>query len=228
MERERYIDAVLFDFGGVFTDSPFAAVAALAAELDVEPARLLELVFGPYHDDTDHPWHRVERGELALAEARELIIELGEREGIESDPFRVLAMLRTGGEARAQVVERVRRLRTDGYRTAIVTNNAREFREAWLSLLPFHELFDTIVDSSEEGVRKPDPKIYLRALERLGGIAPERAVFLDDFPGNVDGAVRVGIHGIVVGDDPQDALAALDELLARPAERKLEIQDANS
>ena len=47
------------------------------------------------------------------------------------------------------------------------------------------ELFDTIVDSSHEGVRKPNPVIYFTALERLGVANPAHAVFLDDFEGNV-------------------------------------------
>ncbi|MDJ0789766.1 MAG: HAD family phosphatase, partial [Myxococcota bacterium] len=64
------LDAVLFDFGGVFTPSPFTAVADYGASLGIEPARFVEAVFGPYSEDTDHPWHRVERGEIPLLEAR--------------------------------------------------------------------------------------------------------------------------------------------------------------
>ncbi len=62
----REIHAVLFDFGGVFTDSPFAALEELSDELGIGPRELLEIVFGPYDDDTDHPWHRLERGEVSL------------------------------------------------------------------------------------------------------------------------------------------------------------------
>jgi putative hydrolase of the HAD superfamily len=64
------------------------------------------------------------------------------------------------------------------------------------------------------GLRKPDPRIFRHALERLGGVAPERAVFLDDWAGNVAAAQRVGLHGVVVGDPPDAALAALERLLA--------------
>ena len=49
---------------------------------------------------------------------------------------------------------------------------------------------------------------------RLGGVAPERAVFLDDWAGNVAAAQRVGLHGLLVGDPPDAALAALERLLA--------------
>jgi HAD superfamily hydrolase (TIGR01509 family) len=64
------------------------------------------------------------------------------------------------------------------------------------------------------GCRKPDPRIFEIALERLGGVAPERALFLDDHPGNIAGARAAGITGILVPeDDPAPALEELDRLL---------------
>jgi epoxide hydrolase-like predicted phosphatase len=208
----RPLDAVLFDLGGVFTESPFAVAEQVGQKLGARPGRLIEIVFGPYHADTDHPWHRLERGELSLEAAREEIIALGASEGLDSDPYRVLALLAPSGGARSEMVACVRRVRAHGCRTALVTNNAREFREAWLSLLPFHELFDVIVDSSEVGMRKPNPEIYRHALRELGGIVPTRAVFLDDFEGNVAAAIRLGLQGILVGPDPSAAIAELDAL----------------
>ncbi len=205
------IEAVLFDFGGVFTASPFDAAGD-----DV----LRELIFGPYHEDTDHPWHRLERGELALADARAAIIELGRRKGVEADPFRMFERMGSDGGgrgARASFVERARDLRDAGYRTALVTNNVREFRRAWRRLVPVDELFEVVVDSSEVGVRKPDPAIFRLALERLGGLDPERALFLDDFDGNLVAARELGIRCVLVEPDPAAALAALDELLSARA-----------
>ncbi len=208
----RAYDAVLFDLGGVFTDSPFAAARSLGEELGADPMRVMEIVFGPYHDDTDHPWHRLERGELSFDEARAEIIAIGEREGLDVDPMVVLMKL-GGGETRREMVDRVRRLRSAGYRTAIVTNNAHEFRDAWRAILPFDELFDEIVDSCQLGVRKPDPRIFLHALDRLGGIDPKRAVFLDDYEANVRAAADLGMLGILVGEDPSQALYELDRVI---------------
>jgi putative hydrolase of the HAD superfamily len=110
------------------------------------------------------------------------------------------------------MVEVVRRLRSDGYRTALVTNNVREFGDTWRAMVPLAELFDVVVDSCEVGMRKPNPAIYHHALAALGDVAPERAVFLDDAPGNVDGARRAGLAAILV-DDPDEAIEALWELL---------------
>lgn len=206
------IQAVLFDFGGVFTDSPFAVFEEAAAELGSTPDAVLDVVFGPYDRDTDHPWHRLERGELSLLDAREAIIALGAERDIDLDPLRILARMSVGGGAREAVVACTRSLRADGYGTALVTNNVREFRDGWRSLIPVDELFDHVVDSSEVGIRKPDPAIFHHALE-LVGCAPERAIFLDDFAGNVEAARRLGIRGVLVEADPAPALAELTRLL---------------
>ncbi len=209
------IEAALFDFGGVYTQSPFRVAESLGSDLGAEPGRLLEIVFGPYQEDTDHPWHRLERGELTLEQARQEILVLGEREGIEADPYQLFA--RMGGErvARQPMVEMTRRLQESGFQTALVTNNAREFRDAWRSMLPGDELFDVVIDSSEVGLRKPNPEIFLLTLQRLGGIAPEQAVFIDDFEGNLRAAAALGMLTVRVDNDPTEALAKLEALLDR-------------
>ena len=73
--------------------------------------------------------------------------------------------------------------------------------------------YKATVDSSAVGLRKPDPAIFRLALERLGGVAPERAVFLDDLAGNVQAAANLGIHGVLVGEDDAAVIATLDGLL---------------
>jgi epoxide hydrolase-like predicted phosphatase len=206
------VNAVLFDFGGVFMDSPFAAVRAFGAQKGIAPERVLELIFGAYDTDTDHPWHRLERGELSLADAREAIMTLGEPDH-RIDLFEALGSL-TRAKIRDDVIDVARAARTNGVKTAIVTNNVREFGDGWRSMLPVDELFDAVIDSAHVGVRKPDPRIFHMTLERLGGIAPQDAVFLDDFHGNVTAAERLGMRGILVEEDHRPAIALLRTLLA--------------
>jgi epoxide hydrolase-like predicted phosphatase len=205
------IEAALWDYGGVFTPSPFAAASAYAATLGVESDVLIEVVFGAYDSDSDHVWHRLERGELRFSDALAQIARAAEVAGFRFEAGEMFASMRGDDVDRTIVVEAVRGVRARGIRTAIVTNNIREYGDAWRGQLPLDELFDTIVDSSHEGVRKPNPVIYHTALERLGVSHPSRAVFLDDFEANVVAARVLGMHGIVVGPDPR---AALDELLA--------------
>ncbi len=210
-EVVRPFDAVVFDFSGVVVSSAFGVLTAvLGDQLDEDAA--LELLLGPYDRDTDHPWHRVERGELELmAWARHVEAEAADR-GLQVDWDAVRRMF---GEMTVHdvVVDRVVALRADGYRTALLTNNVKEGSDTWRALVPVDDLFDVVVDSSSVGMRKPDPRIFALTLERLGGIEPARAVFLDDHPGNVDGARRAGLAAILVAD-PADAVAELDALLA--------------
>ena len=212
--RSGPVEAILFDFGGVYTGSPFGAIDALGDELGLGPGVLRDLVFGPYDRDTDHPWHRLERGELSMGEAVEGILAGAAARDVTLDIGQVFAKMGSSGGVRETVVQRTRELRDRGYRTGLVTNNLAEFRDGWRGLIPVDDLFEVIVDSSEVGLRKPNPAIYELTLERLGGLAPERAVFLDDFEGNLVAARNVGMHAILVPPDPQPALDELETLLA--------------
>jgi putative hydrolase of the HAD superfamily len=111
------------------------------------------------------------------------------------------------------VLDRVVDLRRRGYRTAVVTNNFNEIIALWRARVDLDGLFDTVVDSCRVGVRKPDAAIYRLTLERLGGVAPEEAVLLDDFEANLAGARAIGMHGVFVGADTGAALAELERLL---------------
>jgi len=205
---------VIWDYGGVFSGSPFDAMAGVAREMGVDPRRYLEIVFGPYATDTDHPWHRLERGETTLTNARDEIIEIGRRDGIDADPFHLFTAMGGGGDMRGEVVDFARDLKASGLGSALVTNNALEFRDYWRRSIPLDELFHHVIDSSEVGLRKPDPRIFELALEKLG-VDAASTVFLDDYAGNVEAARRVGIHGLLVTEAYEDALSELSRLLGR-------------
>jgi FMN phosphatase YigB (HAD superfamily) len=86
---------------------------------------------------------------------------------------------------------------------------------SWARGIDVDALFDTVIDSCEVGVRKPNPAIYELTLERLGGLPPEEAVLLDDFEINLAGARALGIHGALVTGDTDAALTTVESLLAR-------------
>ena len=206
-------DAVLWDYGGVFTPSPFAAAHAYARAQDADPEIMVQIVFGSYDTDSDHAWHRLERGELTFVDALAVISADAQAAGMRFDTGEMFSGMVVDDIDRTVVIEAVRAVRARGLRTAIVTNNIREYGDAWRARLAIDELFDLVVDSCEEGVRKPDPAIFHTALDRLGVDDPGRAVFLDDFEGNLVAARAIGMHGILVGPDPRPALAELAALL---------------
>ena len=206
-------DAVLWDFGGVFSESPFSALEALAREREIEAERLHDAIFGPYDQDGDHPWHRLERGEIDFLSAREGIQAHARERGFEADPIELFVRMGANGGIRGEVLELASRIKAGGYRAAIVTNNAREFRERWVRSIPVEAICHEIVDSSEIGIRKPDPRIFEHALVRLGGIAPDRALFVDDFPANVEAARALGLHGVLMGDDYHEAIREIEALI---------------
>lgn len=212
---QRMVDAVIFDLGGVImrNGKPSDFTRRYA---DHDPALVAELVMGPHHLDTDHPWHRVERGEITLAECRDLTKALLAEAGV--FPTEAAPKPPSGAAAPAfqfelstPMVEFVHDARRAGLPVAILTNNVREFRQWWWPLMDFDATFDVIVDSHEVGMRKPDPAIYIHTLDVLGAKAA-RTAFLDDLMANVEAANAVGLHGILVSEDPSAAITRAREL----------------
>jgi epoxide hydrolase-like predicted phosphatase len=209
------IEAVIFDYGGVLSTTPFAGIAEYERKMGYPEKSLAQLLFGrgaspqgPTEDLPDHDWHLLETGRLTLDEFHQRLVERSEAAlGRPLDLGHYAQFLRElGVGVHWMMVHRVRELRAAGYRTAILTNNVKEWGNYWKSSIPL-DLFDEIVDSCDVGLRKPDPAIYRLTCERLM-VAPEAAVFLDDTRRHVEAARQVGLHAILV----RDPWAALDEL----------------
>lgn len=207
------IKAVIFDFGGVFTDSPFHAVSAYGEKIGASQQQVSDIVFGGYAVDSDHPWHKVERGEISLESAREGIMALGRKQDLEVDIWDVfMSMAENGGGLQEDLVGYVSTIRAAGLATGIITNNVAEFRDHWRGMLPVAELFDFVVDSSEVGMRKPNPAIFEKALT-ISGFRAEQVIFVDDFEGNVLAAEAMHIRSILVDGDGAKTIADLDAIL---------------
>ena len=206
----RAIDSVIFDFGGVLAANgrPSDFNALVPPE---HRERLGHIMTGVPGTDGDHPWHRVERGEITLAEARAGHRALLAEAGIELQLPEAGAAPRIVFRPNEPVVALVHELKAAGFRLGVLTNNVLEFRENWRAMLPFDDLFDDIVDSHEVKMRKPNPAIYQLALARLGAEAG-RTAFLDDVAANVEAAERVGMRGVVVDEDPTLAVATVRRL----------------
>jgi putative hydrolase of the HAD superfamily len=199
------IKAVLFDFGGVISSSPFEAFGHLETERGLPPDFIRTV---NATDPDTNAWAKLERGEVDLQtfgllwsdEARALGHELDGR----------LVLERLAGEIRPKMVDAIRTCRTK-YKTACLTNNFTR-AEAILSdeVAAVYSLFDVILESRVLGVRKPDPRFYELACEALD-VEPEECVFLDDLGVNLKPARALGMHTIKVSD-PDAALTELGEL----------------
>lgn len=209
--------AVLFDFGGVLTTSPFHAMRRWAADEGHDLDAVLDLFIGP-DEDGDHPFHRAERGEGDFRDFREQLAGRAAALGIDMSRFGPAPVM----EVRPEVIELVRTVGDAGFRTAMVSNAMMGMGSMMRSLAPVDELFDVVIESAQVGMRKPGPGIYKLALDLLGGpegpVASEQAIFLDDRAGHIRGAEAVGIRSIFVDDDPGPALAELRCLLGLAAQ----------
>ena len=209
---------MIFDLGGVLArngrHSDFSARYP-----DHDPVTVTQLLLGDYASDTDHPWHRLERGEISLAENRELNRAALASAGITMAPLPEAGSTGSSGgfafELNAPMIELVGELRAASPRIklGVLTNNVREFRPIWWDMLPFDEWFDDVVDSHEVGLRKPNPAIYELALDRLG-VPAARTAFLDDVASNLTPASALGIHAVLVDEDPSAAIVAVRSLAA--------------
>lgn len=207
------IEAVLWDFGGVVTTSPFEAFRRY------EQARGLPLDFIRSVNATNihsNAWARMERGEIGPPEFDTLFLEESTALGHPVPGSDVLPLL--SGDVRPQVVSAIRQIRTR-YRVACLTNNmasghgpamARTAERA-NAIAEVMALFEVVVESSKTGLRKPEPAFYLKACEMLG-IEPSRAVFLDDLGVNLKPAAALGMRTIKV-TDAESALAELGEII---------------
>lgn len=207
------IAAVLWDFGGVVTSSPFDAFRRL------EQSRGLPQDFLRTVNSTNphtNAWARMERGEIGPPEFDALFREESGALGHPVGGADVLALL--SGEVRPRMVAAIRQVRTR-YRTACLTNNMAaghgpgmaQSTERARAIAEVMQLFHLVVESSKTGLRKPEPEFYLHACRQLG-IEPSQAVFLDDLGINLKPAAAMGMRTIKV-TDPDTALSELGQLI---------------
>ena len=206
--NESKVDAVLFDWGGVITVPPGPIVEKLYRQIDVDQDQLRLRRKAYRDDDPDSQFARLERGELSL-EAY-LTWSRQDLPGAETiwDPesahflFRHLTVV-------PEVVERIYQLKERGFLLGLLTNN---IAEAWPTVndgLPIDDLFDVVINSAFVGMRKPEHRIYVHALEKLG-VRAEHAVFLDDNRVNLEAARACGLNVVEV----KQPVAALEKLEA--------------
>ena len=198
------IEAVLWDFGGVLTTSPFEAFNRYEAQRGL-PANFIRTINAT--NPEINAWARFESSEVDLDEFDLLFAAESEAAGHRIPGKDVIELL--SGDLRPRMVEVLKRVKAS-YRVACITNNVKGGRgpgmanssERAQQMAEVMGLFDLVVESSVEGIRKPNPRIYQLACERLG-VRPDRAVFLDDLGINLKPARALGMQTIKVLDEQQ-------------------------
>ncbi len=197
------IKAIIWDMGGVIVRTEdHTSRNILAAELGITRHQLEETVFGGTNGN------KAQRGDISTAELWETVrkeFELSQ-EGILDFQKRFWA----GDEVDFALVEYIRELRKR-YTSALLSNAFDTLRITLTEEWKIDDAFDTMIISGEEGIMKPDARIYEIALERVS-VAPKEAVFIDDFAHNIEGARAVGMQGIQFLSVEQ-TLNDLEELL---------------
>lgn len=201
------IEAVIFDFGGVLTSSPFEAFARFEAERRL-PADIIRRTNAENH--FENAWARFERAELDIDGFDALFAQESLALGAEVRGRDVVALL--SGEIRPEMVEALRRIKC-AFKTGCITNNlpANASGSAGgrsLYVAEVMALFDHVIESAKIGLRKPDPKIYALMTEALS-VDPQNCIYLDDLGINLKPARAMGMTTIKVSDAAQ-ALAELE------------------
>jgi putative hydrolase of the HAD superfamily len=202
------IEAIVFDFGGVLTSPLEASFRFWSEKTGVPLERLGGALSAIAAREGEHPLFRLERGEISEAAfLAGLGAELG---GVDMGDFARTYFDHL--EPNDELLGHIRGWHDLGLRLALCTNNVREWEPHWRAMLPIAELFETIVDSAFEGVRKPEPRIYEIVLERLGDVPASDCLFVDDIDVNVQAARELGFHGIHFRSNEQ-AIPEIEEAL---------------
>ncbi len=203
------IEAVIWDFGGVITTSPFEAFNAYEAEHGL-PKDFIRTVNATNPDS--NAWALFERAEIDAAGFDIAFLRDSSALGHAVRGADVLPRL--SGSVRPAMVAALRACKAR-FKIGCITNNMAQglgpgmsaSRQGAQKAADIMALFDHVIESSKVGVRKPDPKIYLMMCEKLNVVA-KGCVYLDDLGINCKPAAQLGMAAIKVVSEAQ-ALAEL-------------------
>ena len=190
------IEMVISDFGGVLTTPLDLAFATLNEDVGIEREYFVSAMKAIFEETGIHPLFELECGRITQkAFEDQLADEVARQTGTRPDVRDFGLGFFNALDPNPGMLDLIREVRRDGYRTALLTNNVKEWEPLWRSMLPVDELFETVVDSAFVGCRKPDPSIYHLTLERVD-LPPEACIFIDDMEVNCKAAEEIGIHAV--------------------------------
>jgi putative hydrolase of the HAD superfamily len=196
--------AILFDFGGVITESPFDAFNVFERERGI-PNNFIRTLNSTHHDS--NAWARLERGEITPDQFDEIFREEALKSGEDIGGLEVLKLVFT--PIRPSMIQLIQTYKKD-YQVACLTNNFPRTKKleqlvgiqrlnGWERI--FKE-FSYVIESAKVGYRKPEKKFFEIACSTIG-ISPENTVFLDDIGSNLKPAKLMGMKTIKVTSENQ-------------------------
>jgi len=203
------IEAVIWDFGGVFTASPFEAFERYEREKGI-PVGVIRKINSTNHEN--NAWAMFERSAIDFAGFDAAFAAEALALGFQIPGRDVVGLL--AGDFRPEMIAALRRIKTR-FKTGCITNNVPAdvsgggtAAHRSIYAREIMEMFDIVIESSKIGIRKPDPRIYQMMCEKLG-VKPDACVYLDDLGGNLKPARAMGMTTIKVQSGPQ-AIAELE------------------
>ena len=203
------VEAVIWDFGGVFTTSPFEAFNRFEAARGLPPDFIRKINAA---DADANAWALFERAEIDAAGFDAKFLKESTALGWPVRGADVLPLI--SGEVRPAMVEALKICKAR-FKVGCITNNMVQGRGPSMAATPerahraadIMAIFDAVIESSKAGVRKPDPRIYQMMCELLG-VEAKACVYLDDLGVNCKPAAQLGMKAIKVVSEAQ----ALDDL----------------
>ncbi|XUJ36557.1 HAD-IA family hydrolase [Bradyrhizobium japonicum] len=201
------IEAVIFDFGGVLTSSPFEAFARYETERGL-PIDIIRRTNAANH--LENAWAKFERAEVDIDTFDKLFAEESRALGAEVRGRDVLPLLQ--GDLRPEMVEALKRIKAQ-FKTGCITNDLPanaigSMTGRSLYVAEVMVLFNHVIESAKIGLRKPDSRIYRMMVETLK-VDPKKCVYLDDLGVNLKPAREMGMTTIKVTSGAQ-AIAELE------------------
>lgn len=206
------IEAVIFDFGGVFTSSPVENFARFEREHGLQEKFIGGVIKTNHHANA---WAQFERAEITLDDFDTAFAAETRAAGFEIAGRTLVSLLALN--LYPAMAEALVRVKAAGLKTGCITNNLPQFDSAAMvaqaekagEVKSILANFDHVIESSKAGVRKPEPRIYEMMCEALAA-TPEACVFLDDLGINLKPARAIGMTTIKV--PMGDVTPAIDEL----------------
>jgi putative hydrolase of the HAD superfamily len=201
------IKTIIFDFGGVLYNTPNRASLSRWGKLfglDNHP-EFAAMIENPHESSL------VRDICLGVISEREMWRQMSEKWHIKPG---VLSYLRQQMNSKRRLNQPLVKLLADlqiDYQTAILSNAGDDSRELMERSLQLDWFVDEIIISAEEGLIKPDPRIYLLAMDRLGS-SPEVTLFIDDLQENIDTERGLGMQSVHHTDN-EKTIRDIDEIL---------------